>query len=259
MNNNRNEYTAQETLPDVFHIKDPLDVHLTLLVGQRSALLLDTGYGTGELTAFLRTLTDLPIKVLLSHGHHNHALGAMHFKETWMFQEDLPVFAEYTGQRERLRVLASANLSPQPAQAYLSADIPVPKALSDEPVDLGGLSAVPLRVPGHTPGSLALLVPQRRLLLTGDSWNPQTWVFFPEAFPIRVYAQSFKNMVKHDFDVALAPHRSNLISAEALRCFSQGLTEDGFASAKPYPIDGYEHLPTRMFKPCPGAPLVFIN
>ncbi len=250
-------YTSREVLPGVRHILDPLGVHLTLLTGTRGALLLDCGYGALDLKAYMDGLTDLPLTVLLSHGHHDHALGAMRFPETWMLEEDLPVFHQYTGVDQRRRVLERAGLYEAEAEGYLAARIPPPRALRTDLFDLGGLSARVIPAPGHTPGSLALYVPERRLLLLGDSWNPQTWLFFPEALPVRDYARTFKRLMTLPFEQALAPHHPDLLSREFLQRYHDGLTEEGFASAKPYPVAGYEQLPTRAFAPCPGALLVF--
>lgn len=250
-------FSSRELLPGVHHIQDPLGVHLTLLVGQDRALLLDTGYGLYPLEEYIRHLTRLPLTVVLSHGHHDHALGAVRFKQTWMLAEDLPVFAAYTSQRQRQLVLAQAELAPQAARGYLAADIPPPASLTRGTFDLGSLRAQVIRVPGHTPGSLALYVPQRQLLLLGDSWNPQTWLFFPEALPVRDYARSFQGLMTLPFQQALAPHHPDLLPRDVLLAYAQGLTEEGFAQAKPHPVPGYTHIPTRAFAPCAGALLIF--
>ena len=250
-------FKSLEILPGVHHIMDPLGVHLTLLAGSERALLFDTGYGVTDVKAYIQSITSLPLTVILSHGHHDHALGAMWFDETWMLEADRGVFTEYTGPRERERVIARAEMKPSQAEKYRSAAIPLPKPLSEAPVSLGGLTAVPISVPGHTPGSLAMLVPERELLLLGDSWNPQTWVFFPEALPVETYAQSFKKLMDQIFSTALAPHKAEPLSWEYLHRYAEGLTSKGFASAKPFLIQGQEHIPTLAYAPTPGSLLIF--
>ena len=49
-----------------------------LIAGTESALLLDTGLGLLDLPAVCRSLTPLPVRVLLTHAHGDHALGAGH-------------------------------------------------------------------------------------------------------------------------------------------------------------------------------------
>ena len=68
-------FTAREALPGVWHIQDPLGVCMTLLAGEERSLLIDTGYGLEDVAAFVRTLTDRPLTVLLTHHHHDHAHG----------------------------------------------------------------------------------------------------------------------------------------------------------------------------------------
>ena len=44
-----------------------------LLVGEEKALLIDTGTGVFDLPLLLKTLTDKPVQVVLTHGHPDHA------------------------------------------------------------------------------------------------------------------------------------------------------------------------------------------
>ncbi len=100
-------------------------------------------------------------------------------------------------------------------------------------------------------------MPERRLLLPGDSWNPQTWVFFPESLDVRTYAQSFRSLMDLPFQTALAPHADAPVSRDFLLSFADGLNETGFAGAKPMKIKGHEQIPVKAFEPSPGALLVF--
>ena len=44
----------KEALPGVFHIRDGMGVCMTLLRGEKRALLVDTGYGAEDVAAFAR-------------------------------------------------------------------------------------------------------------------------------------------------------------------------------------------------------------
>ena len=251
-------FQSQEVLPGIHHILDPLGgVYMTLVIGTRRAVLMDTGYGTQDVGAFIRNVTDLPLTVILSHGHHDHALGAMWFEHSYMDAEDLPIFLEYTGRRERERVIARAGMTRAQAQAYREAMINTPLPLAYSPIDLGGLTVQPMKAPGHTPGSAALLIPERKVLLLGDCWNPQTWVFFKEALPVTAYAASFRRLMALPFTHALAPHQGEMIEKPFLMQYAKGLNEKGFASAKPFFVPGHEDIPTLAYEPVPGALLVF--
>ena len=58
-------FTVNEALPGIRHIRDAMGVCFTLITGTERGLLFDTGYGTEDVGAFVRTLTDQPVTVLL--------------------------------------------------------------------------------------------------------------------------------------------------------------------------------------------------
>ena len=60
-----------------------------LVIGKRKAALIDTGFGLGDLKAFVRTFTDLPIIVLCTHGHLDHIGGNSQFDEVYICPEDM--------------------------------------------------------------------------------------------------------------------------------------------------------------------------
>ena len=55
--------------------------NMYLLEGKEKALLLDTGYGAGNLRAFVEKLTDKPVIVANSHYHPDHAAGNGEFED----------------------------------------------------------------------------------------------------------------------------------------------------------------------------------
>jgi len=78
-------FSVIEPMKNVYHISDCMGVCMTLLAGSEKAILVDTGYGIEDVGRFVRTLTDKPLQVILTHGHHDHMLGARWFAETRMF------------------------------------------------------------------------------------------------------------------------------------------------------------------------------
>ena len=46
-----------------------------LAVGDKKAALIDTGCGIGNVLDEVREITDLPVEVLLTHGHLDHCGG----------------------------------------------------------------------------------------------------------------------------------------------------------------------------------------
>lgn len=235
-----------------------MGVCMTLLAGQARALLIDTGYGLEDVSAFVRTLTSLPLTVLLTHHHHDHALGARWFSQTLMFPEDAEAFPLYTGEAQRRRVLEQAQAKGLSADGdFLSAAIPLPLPLAESPIDLGGMTAHVFRCPGHTPGSAVVWVPERALLLTGDAWNPCTWVFFPEALPVHEHLQNVRALLTLPFEHILCAHRQKDYPRLALESFLHGATDRALLSAQPVFIPPYGHIDTREALLYDGQQIVF--
>jgi glyoxylase-like metal-dependent hydrolase (beta-lactamase superfamily II) len=69
-------FTNCRPFPGITHITDAMGVSFTLIEGGDSALLFDAGYGLEDVAAYVRTLTEKPVELILSHGHHDHMLGA---------------------------------------------------------------------------------------------------------------------------------------------------------------------------------------
>ncbi len=66
-----------------------------LCVGTHTAVLIDTGVGIGDLAGLVRSLTDKPVTVLLTHGHVDHAMGAGAFADVRMHPAEWPVYLQH--------------------------------------------------------------------------------------------------------------------------------------------------------------------
>ncbi len=228
-------FQSKELLPGVWHIQDCMGVCMTLLRGDSQALLIDTGYGMEDVAAYARTLTDKPLSVMLTHGHHDHALGARWFDRVLLAKADFPVYETYTGERWRRHVLSGAREKGVAVDEtdFLCAKMPAPEALEDGAVNLGGLTARIIPCPGHTPGSAVVYVPERELLITGDDWNPCTWLFFPEALCAQDYRRNMRQLLALPFGRVLCSHQFALFNRVQLDWFMEYLTDDCLKAAKP--------------------------
>lgn len=118
-------FICREVLPDVCHIEDALGVCMTLLRGSGEAQLVDAGFGLEDTAAFAASLTDKAIRLLLTHGHYDHALGACWFPEAEIFAEDAALVQAQQKDFWRKRVLNEAALRglSTDEDAYLSRPI----------------------------------------------------------------------------------------------------------------------------------------
>lgn len=240
-------FTANQVFPGIYHITDPMGVCVTLLVGNDAALLVDTAYGIGDLRGFIRTLTDKPLHVILTHAHHDHMLGEGQFDRVAMFPEDKADYLTYSNLPYTARVADSAIARGLMVdkEAFIAAAHRMPEPLTEQTVDLGSLTAQIIFCPGHTQGSCMVYVEKYRLLLTGDNWNPTTWLFFPRALGLWEYTANMREKaLSLPFEQALCSHRPGLYPREILDAFFAGITPEAVASASPAPIPPYTDINT---------------
>ena len=177
--------------PGVFAIYEPKqfeEVISYLILGEKRALLFDTGLGVGKISNVVARLTPLPVTVINSHTHFDHVGGNAEFKEIW--NRDLPF--------TRKNMLGQDNVYSRDALAPERRCGPLPPGVNPksysirpwksthslhdgERLDLGGRVVEVVFTPGHTPDSLSLLDRKNGLLFTGDTFYPgPIYLFVPE-------------------------------------------------------------------------------
>ncbi len=67
-----------------------------LVIGQDSALLIDTGTGAGNLLECVRTITTLPLIVVNTHGHPDHAGSNYRFEEIYAHSLDFDAIRQFS-------------------------------------------------------------------------------------------------------------------------------------------------------------------
>ena len=199
-------FSAKPIFPGVVHITDGMGVSFTLIEGDERAILFDAGYGMEDVKSFVGTLTEKPVTVLLSHGHHDHVLGARWFGKTYLCEEDLEEFRERTGKSQRAKVrLQAQDQGVTVPDDFMTATISEPERIrfteqaglfARRREELGKLEVQIIKVPGHTPGSIVLYVPSYDLLLTGDDWNPCTWMWFPTSVAANLWRDRMKELIR---------------------------------------------------------------
>lgn len=252
-------FEANCILPGVTHIRDCMGVCMTLIEGEKAALLVDTGYGVEDVAAFVATLTDKPVTVLLTHHHHDHVLGARWFDKTVMLAEDAAEWPVFAGESKRRVVWQQARAKGLSVteEDFLAGECRMPYAIHGGELDLGGLTVQIIPCPGHTPGSCVVYIPAYSLLLTGDDWNPCTWLFFEAALGLKEYRENVRALKAIPFTHVLCSHQLDLYPRSAFVAFVDGLTHDTLRAACPVKIGGYEHIDTRQANVTDGQILVF--
>lgn len=235
-------FTVNHVLPGVRHITDAMGVSFTLVEGSNRAILFDTGYGMEDVKAYVETLTDKPVTVYLSHGHHDHMLGARWFGKAFLCAEDLEEFIERTGEGQRTKVMKQAQEQQVPVpEDFMTVPIARPEAIyftgktgsfESKYEELGNLEVLVIKVPGHTPGSIVLYVPAYDLLLTGDDWNLCTWMWFPTSDSANLWRERMKELIRtleeeygRSIRHVICSHRPMMREGNEIRGFLEYVTD----------------------------------
>lgn len=209
-------FEVYKPAPGVFAIYEPHQAEETigyLIVGQKRALLFDTGMGVSDFKKVTSELTKLPIIVLNSHTHDDHVGGNWQFDTVYGMDTDF-TRTNAKGSRED----AQAEITPEQicgslpkgfdAKAYVTRPWKITSYIHDgERFDLGGRTIEVIATPGHTPDAISLIDRANGLLFTGDTYYPAPiWLFRPET-DLDAYAASIRRLA------ALAPQIKLVLGA----------------------------------------------
>jgi glyoxylase-like metal-dependent hydrolase (beta-lactamase superfamily II) len=209
-------FEVYQPAPGVFAIYEPHQAEETigyLIVGQKRALLFDTGMGISDIKKVTAKLTKLPIIVLNSHTHDDHVGGNWQFDTVYGMDTDF-TRTNAKGSRED----AQAEITPDQIcgslpqgfdpKAYVTRPWKITAYMHDgERFDLGGQTIEVIATPGHTPDAISLIDRANGLLFTGDTYYPAPiWLFRPET-DLDAYAASIRRLA------ALAPQVKLVLGA----------------------------------------------
>lgn len=151
-------YVAKDVLPGVTMIHDYANDKMFLLKGSRKALLIDSGMGTGDLKKIIRErIGNLPLEIVFTHFHGDHTGQADQF---------IGDSLEHIGAADRAQVVDMLRRR-RISQELIDRNLVITK--EGDVIDLGDRKFTIYQVPGHTPGSLAILEDATGYLFTGDS------------------------------------------------------------------------------------------
>jgi len=209
------------------------DVRVFLLAGAEKALLVDSGHGSGDLAGTVAGLTSLPVMLVNTHADYDHIGGNAQFEKAFMHPSE---FARYRSE------LTGSN----PASGKEPAVSPL---WEGDVIDLGGRSFQVLLIPGHTPGSIALLDAENRILLGGDSILDDKIAMIGQWRNFDAYISSLEKLIslRSRFDKVYTPHGGFPVSAGilddlvsgAMRCQNgevEGVETDFIKGAKFYDV-----------------------
>ena len=198
---------------DTWRIEDGM-VRFFLLKGSEKALLIDTGMTVRHAREIAEALTGLPVMLLNTHSDVDHTGCNEQFESFYMHPADEAHYRK---------------------SGKVGMIIPVQDG---EEIDLGNRKLKMIHLPGHTPGSIAVLDIDRRVLISGDPLQMHGRIFmFGERRNLPDYIESLEKLEKMtaDFDEIWPSHADIPIDPACIRKL-----HDGAQSILDRKVEGYE-------------------
>jgi len=223
---------------EIWSISGPANDQMYLVLGQKKAMLVDTGMGVGDLAGLVRSLTSLPLIVVNTHGHPDHAGGNGGFEEAYLHPADERIMQRMCADEFRRNDIKNFHGDGTPGYQRVLAGMVHFREITLHPLregivfDLGGRKFQVIEIPGHTPGCVSLLNEVEKILFTGDMIvQTPVWMYLKHSLPLRTYLASMQKLQARDFEMLLPGHlpaplgRGNL--EDLLTCCSEILASPG--------------------------------
>lgn len=243
-------YYQVEKMNGYYRIGSPESVYCYLIVGTEKAMLIDTGYGYGNLKETVRQVTEKPLIIVNTHGHFDHAGGNAQFDECcYIHEEDMELCKVHTGRKMREDNAGRArhsmnyetgeeyNALPEGFDLEEYCQMDTGKLLSTKEGDifeLGGATIVVYETPGHTRGSISLLYQEKNILFIGDATGTFVWLFSYEATGLKEYIRSVRKMYDLNADGYVGGHNPLTMHKEDLERYIRAAQEADYSRGEPF-------------------------
>ncbi|OUQ06820.1 MBL fold metallo-hydrolase [Erysipelatoclostridium sp. An15] len=202
-----------------FYIIDDGHVREFLIIGSTEALLIDTGFGNTDLKSKIQKITNLPVKVVLSHGDKDHSGGLKQFDECYVHKNDL---------------------------LLIDGNIKVKEINEGDILEAGEYKFEVIEIPGHSYGSIAFLDRNKKLLLPGDSVQTGPIYMFGQHRNLDLYLQSLEKLLTYQDDITtiIPSHHHYPLTKEYINyCLEDGhlLKEKQIKGIKHQTLPCYEY------------------
>lgn len=228
----KNWFTVKQVLPNVWGIAEfehDEKVISYLFVGEKKALLFDSGMGIGNIKDEVEKLTQLPILVVNSHCHFDHIGGNNQFKKVALFDS---LFSKSIAKYGSTLVYGEKTLITKPF-SYT-------EILRDgEVINIDPFIFYVMATPGHTPDSICLFEKTNKILLAGDTLYPgPIFLQFPESNR-KKYVHSIKKIIALSDEVSYVfpGHNEFFLDKNVLRAIGKNLTSIAYTSEHKFSLN----------------------
>lgn len=211
-------FKIEQVTNNIYSIDDNGEDTMYLIIGSERALLIDTGWGVGNLKKAVSKITDLPLLVVNTHGHPDHVSGGYQFSNIYICEDDVPILKGCFKLENRHWALKNALKGPFPenfsSEQWVHSKVGNIIAIKTKhKFDLGNKIIEVISLPGHTPGGIALLDKEERILFSGDSiLKGIIWMHLDHSTTLSSYLLALKNLQSdiNQFDTILPAHGASL-------------------------------------------------
>lgn len=170
-------------------------VRFFLLTGKEKALLIDSGMQTEDAKGIAQSLTKLPVALLNTHADPDHIRSNGQFEAVYMHPSETANYYHSQGRQGDI--------------------IPV---WDKDVLELGERPLEIIHMPGHTPGSIAVLDVKNRRLFGGDPIQDGTIFMFGIQREMRAYRHSLKRLegYRERFDEIYPSHGTCPVSPDMI-------------------------------------------
>ena len=245
-----NGFYQIERFDGYYRIGSAEGVFSYLVVGTERAMLIDTGYGLGNLPAAVASVTTLPLVIVNTHGHCDHVGGnALFDAPCYIHPADMELARNHTSEmmrRENAERLAHSmnyetgevyNALPEGFDAERYAALgageltPVREGMR---FDLGGATMELVETPGHTAGGLSVLYREKGLLFVGDATGFFVWLFGSESTDKASYLRMLDKIDALPVSGYLGGHNPNVMTREDLPLYRRAALEADYEKGTPF-------------------------
>lgn len=217
-----NWFTTDKIDPETYIISEyrhSEETHAYLLIGQNSALLIDTGLGIGNIYNEVKKLTEKPVAAVATHIHWDHIGGHRYFPNFYAHEAELNwLRGEFPLPEEAVRKMA-ADRCELPADFDITKykifqGTPTRVLHNGDKADIGGRTVEILHTPGHSPGHMCFWERERGYLFTGDLvYKGTLFAYYPSTDP-KAYLASLEKIALLPAERIFPAHHSLDIEPE---------------------------------------------
>lgn len=189
------DFTVQKIAENIWAIEQR-GVRAFLLAGPDSAILVDTCFG-GDIKTVCESITDQSITLITTHSDPDH-IGCDH---------QFPVQYLHSAEFVRYEKRSKGTVKAQPVQ-------------EGDVFTAGEYTLEVILVPGHTPGSIALLDRNHHLLISGDTVQSHCIFMHGDGRDLSAFHDSIKKLetMRQEglFDTVYPSHGEAVVPADIL-------------------------------------------